>query len=98
MKEFFQKISEMAAVYSTNLLGALLILLIGIWVSRRLARVLQDLLGKTHLDNTFVVFAGNMIRILFYGLVILAALNNVGVPMTSVLALLAQRGWPWHWP
>ncbi|MGV3524127.1 MAG: mechanosensitive ion channel family protein [Candidatus Sericytochromatia bacterium] len=92
MKEFFQKISEMAAVYSTNFLGALLILVIGIWISRRLARLFQELLGKTHLDNTFVVFAGNVIRILFYGLVILAALNNVGVPMTSVLALLGTAG------
>lgn len=92
LKEIIAKISALASTYSEQAIKAVLIVLVGFWIARRLAKLVQKILGKTHLDATYIPFAGNVTKIGLYFLVILAALNNVGVQMTSVLALLGTAG------
>lgn len=92
LKEVIAKVSALASSYSEQALKAVAILLIGFWIARRIAKLVQKLLGKTHLDATYIPFAGNVTKIGLYFLVTLAALNNLGVQMTSVLALLGTAG------
>ncbi len=92
LKEIIAKASALASTYSEQAIKAVLIVLVGFWIARRLAKLVQKILGKTHLDATYIPFAGNVTKIGLYFLVILAALNNVGVQMTSVLALLGTAG------
>ncbi len=92
MKEFFNKVGELAAVYSLQALSALVILVIGFWVARRLAGVLTRFLSKTQLEPTYIAFFGNALKIMLYVLVLLAGLNTLGVQMTSVIALLGTAG------
>lgn len=92
MKEFLDKLNILAAEYSTRALGALVILIVGIWAARKLTQIVAELLSKTHLDGTLQVFASHITRILLYVLVFLAALNSIGVPLTSVMALLGTIG------
>ncbi|HEY9842287.1 MAG TPA: mechanosensitive ion channel domain-containing protein, partial [Candidatus Obscuribacterales bacterium] len=86
------KLNQLGAEYSTRLLGGLAILILGIWLTRKLARLTVAFLNKTQVDSTLHVFATNTVKIVLYGLVLLAALNSVGVPMTSVVALLGTIG------
>lgn len=92
MEALWQKAIELAIVHGTRVLGSLVIVFVGLWLARRLARLLQDALGKTQLDHTFTNIAGHVIKVLLYGVVLLAAANNVGVPLTSVLALVGTAG------
>lgn len=92
MNEYLNKLNQLAAEYSTRVLGGLLLLVAGFWVARRLAGIFSELLGKTKLDGTLIVFATNLVRILLYGIVILSALGSMGVPMTSLVALLGTAG------
>jgi small conductance mechanosensitive channel len=92
MNTLIDKLNESAVAYGSRFLGALLIFAFGIWVSKRLSSFVKDILNKTQMDTTFIAFASNMVRVLLSGVVILAALNSVGVPMTSVLALLGTIG------
>lgn len=92
LKEIIAKVSALASTYSEQAIKAVLIVLVGFWIARRLAKLVQKILGKTHLDATYIPFAGNVTKIGLYFLVMLAALNNVGVQMTSVLALLGTAG------
>jgi len=92
MHEFFQKAGELAAASSSQALIAILILVIGFWVSRRLAGLFTTFLTKTHLEPTYIVFFANALKLLLYGLVLLASLNTMGVQMTSVIALLGTAG------
>lgn len=91
-KDILAKISAVASAYSEQAIKALVILLVGFWIARRVAKLVQKILGKTHLDATYIPFAGNVTKIGLYFLVTLAALNNLGVQMTSVLALLGTAG------
>lgn len=92
LKEIIAKISTLASTYSEQAIKAVLIVLVGFWIARRLAKLVQKILSKTHLDATYIPFAGNVTKIGLYFLVMLAALNNMGVQMTSVLALLGTAG------
>jgi small conductance mechanosensitive channel len=92
LKDILTKISNLASSYSEQAIKAVAILLIGFWIARRVAKLVQKILGKTHLDATYIPFAGNVTKIGLYFLVTLAALNNLGVEMTSVLALLGTAG------
>lgn len=90
--QFLARLNALAAEYSGNLFGSLLILVVGFWVARKLTGIVSDVLGKTRLDGTLCVFATNATRIVLYGLVLLATLGTLGVPMTSVVALLGTVG------
>ncbi|MBT9547189.1 MAG: mechanosensitive ion channel [Candidatus Sericytochromatia bacterium] len=92
LKPYFDKLNESAALYSMRFLGALLILVLGLWASKRLSRILREILSKTQLDQTFISFIGNMLRVVLTAVVFLAALSSMGVPTTSVLALLGTAG------
>jgi small conductance mechanosensitive channel len=91
-KPYLDKLNESAALYSMRFLGALLILVLGLWASKRLSRILREILSKTQLDQTFISFIGNMLRVVLTAVVFLAALSSMGVPTTSVLALLGTAG------
>lgn len=92
LKEITAKISTLASSYSEQAIKAIAILLIGFWIARHLSKLVQKILSKTHLDATYIPFAGNVTKIGLYFLVTLAALSNLGVEMTSVLALLGTAG------
>jgi len=49
---------------------------------------LKQIMGKSQVDATLVSFASNVLFYLLIGLVMIAALGNLGVPTTSVVALL----------
>lgn len=92
MEPYLQKINELILNSGSRVLGSLLILVLGLWVSKRLANLLKEILGKSQLDPTFTTFFGNMLQVVLTGVVALAAVSNLGVPMTSVLALLGTAG------
>ncbi|MGE3728824.1 MAG: mechanosensitive ion channel family protein [Candidatus Sericytochromatia bacterium] len=92
LKPYLDKLNESAALYSVRFLGALLILVLGLWASKRFSRILRDVLSKTQLDPTFISFIGNILRVVLTAVVFLAALSSLGVPTTSVLALLGTAG------
>jgi len=92
MDKFIQQMNALAVAYAGKVIGAVLILLIGFWVARKFNRILRRVLEKTQLETTYVSVTVNMTRILFYGLVLLAAMSSLGVPMTSVIALLGTAG------
>lgn len=92
MEPYLRKINELALNSGSRVLSSVLILVLGLWVSKRLGNLLKELLGKSQLDPTFIAFSGNMLRVILTGVVVLAAVSNLGVPMTSVFALLGTAG------
>ena len=76
------------AEYGFRLLGAVAVFVVGRWIASWLTRVARRGMGRSGLDETLINFAASVI---YYGLlvvVILAALNLVGVETTSVVAVL----------
>ena len=71
---------------------ALVIYIIGKWIAKRITRVITRLMERAELDVTLVTFLANIVYAFLLAAVILAALDTLGVPVTSLLAVLGAAG------
>jgi small conductance mechanosensitive channel len=78
--------------YGTRIIGALLILLIGLWVGRRLGNMLGRSLERRDFDPTLSKFFSNCVRYLILTLIVLMCLGLFGADVTSFAAILAAMG------
>ncbi|MEL7032538.1 MAG: mechanosensitive ion channel domain-containing protein [Pseudomonadota bacterium] len=78
---------------ATNVLLALVILIVGFWIAGRVGAVVRGI-GKQHekLDDTLFNFLGSLARYTVLAFVIIAVLNRFGVETTSIVALLGAAG------
>ncbi len=75
-----------------HLLIAGVIFLIGRWVARALTRVSGKVASKAKLDVTLVKFLENIVYAILMTIVVMASLDQLGVPTTSFAAILAAAG------
>lgn len=78
--------------WGSRLLMALLIFLIGSWLSRRVSSGMEHLLRHRGMDGIMVSFIGNLGYMALFAAVIIAALGSLGVETTSLLAVLGAAG------
>ena len=78
--------------WSIKIITALLIFVIGRWFARLLVRLSRNLMRKSQLDQMLIDFIGNILYALLLIVVVLAALDQLGVKTTSALALLGAAG------
>lgn len=88
-----QSISDMIAMYSTNIAIAIVIFIVGKWAAKRITQILMKLLSKQkNVDDTLLNFFEDIVYYLLLIVVILAALDQIGIETTSVLAILGAAG------
>ncbi len=80
------------AVYAINIIGALLIFIVGKWLARRIADLFAKLLEKNNVDLTLVNFLKNLTYYILVVLVVVAAIGRLGVNTTSFLTIIGDAG------
>ena len=86
-------IVEIAIGYSISFVFALLIFFIGKWISKSVVKILGKALRKVGgVDETLVKFLENIVYDALLTVVIIAALNKLGIATTSFLAILGAAG------
>jgi small-conductance mechanosensitive channel len=78
--------------WGLKLLAAALIFLIGMWLAKRFSAGLERVLGRAHVDATLSGFLRRVSYAVMLVLVIITALSAIGVPSTSMFALLGAAG------
>jgi small conductance mechanosensitive channel len=78
--------------WSIKIVTALLIFTIGRWIAKGITRVSENVMTRSKLDTMLVHFIGNIVYSLLFAIVILAALEQLGVRTTSALAILGAAG------
>ncbi|MBA2238730.1 MAG: mechanosensitive ion channel [Lysobacter sp.] len=73
-------------------LGALLLFLIGLRVARWISNIAQRALTRAQVETTAVLFLRKVAYVVLLVVLILAVLQVVGVPMTSMIAVLGAAG------
>ena len=81
-----------AIPWAINIVTALLIFIIGKIVVKILVNLLGKVLGRTKLDNILVDFLKAIANALLLLIVIIAALDQLGVDTTSMIALIGAAG------
>ncbi|MDP8236244.1 MAG: mechanosensitive ion channel [Candidatus Erginobacter occultus] len=80
------------AEYGLKLIGAVLILIVGRILSGLLRKLVTRILGRLKTDPAIVSFSGTLVYVLILIFTVVAALANLGVEMTSFIALIGAAG------
>lgn len=78
--------------WSVNVALAILIYIVGRWAVRLIVASVRGLMGKANVDASLNDFACNLINAALTIVVIIAALDRLGVDTTSVMAVFAAAG------
>lgn len=81
-----------AAHWALRLSLALLVLLVGLWLTRLATRLLTRVLTRMNVDPMLREFLRNLASGALIVVVVVGALDQAGVPMTSILAALGAAG------
>ena len=89
---YYNIILENLQTYAPKLVFAILILVIGLWISRKIIKTIRKGLKKKHFDPALESFLLNLLSIGLKTLVFVAVLSQLGVATTSLAALLGAAG------
>jgi len=85
------KYTDMAVMYASEyglkIIAALVIFIVGKWVAKKLTAVIKKMMTKSSVDKTLVEFSESIIYSVILLMVIIAALNQLGVNTTSFVAV-----------
>ncbi|MHC5211383.1 MAG: mechanosensitive ion channel family protein [Planctomycetota bacterium] len=89
---WIDKVVDWAVAFAPSLVGAVLTLIIGLWVAKLLTKGVRAMLGRANVDQALSQFLGTLV---YYGLVavvLVAAVGKLGVQTTSFVAILGAAG------
>lgn len=80
------------AEYGLRVIAAIVILLLGLWLAKRLSRLLVVALEKKNTDATLTGFLSSMVYGALVVFVVIAAVGKLGVQTTSFVAVIGAAG------
>ncbi len=92
MEDVLKKIVDLGVSYGGKLLLALITLIVGLAVIKAVKKTLERRSEKSSIDKTLQVVIKNVVITLLYLILIISIVEIMGVPMTSVMALIASCG------
>lgn len=92
MSKIIDTITFFITNYSLKIVGAILILIIGKWLSRYLSKLLGKILEKNKVEKTLTSFLGNITYYSLLLMVLIAAAGQLGINTTSFLTIVGAAG------
>lgn len=83
---------QLFETWGLRLLAAIVIFVVGRWLARRLSTGLDRVMGRAGVDATLGGFLRNIAYAIMLVLVIMTALTAIGIPTTSMFAVLGAAG------
>ena len=91
-KDMLDSLIEIGSSISISLLMALAILIIGRQLVKLILRLITVALEKSNVEDTVRIFVTNLLNTLLMILVFIAAINQLGIETTSIIAVLGAAG------
>jgi len=91
-EQYFQQIVDLVVTYGAKLLLAIVVLIIGLAVIKRIAKMVRKALAKRDVDPSLAPFLTSIIGALLKVMLIISIASMVGVEMTSFVAILGAAG------
>lgn len=91
-EEILQWLSDMAVAYGIKILGAIVVLLIGLWVIKAIMKGIRKGFDKKEMDPSLKPFLLSMISVLLKIMLGISVLTMLGIEMTSFIAILGAAG------
>lgn len=87
-----EKLQIVGIEYGVKIVGALIFLIIGMWIAKLIKRGIVKLMEKRNVDPTLISFAASLLYVALQIFVIVAALEKLDVKTTSFVAILGAAG------
>ncbi|GLQ30311.1 mechanosensitive ion channel family protein [Litoribrevibacter albus] len=88
IEKAYDLITEFLVTYSFQVVGAIVILVVGFFVSRSISRVIDKFCRSRGIDVTLSKFLSNAIHILIFGCFIIISLGKFGISIAPFVAAL----------
>ncbi len=90
--ELYYMIVTYLVTYSFQIIGAIIIMIIGTFIGRRMGNVVQGIAEKKGLDITLSRFFGSCARIAIISFAVVIALPKLGIQITPFVAAIGAIG------
>ena len=90
--KFFQSVGNAMLAAIPTIILAIVILIIGLILSKLVLALLSKGLSRTKLELTVTKFTTQMAKIVLYTLLITIVLNILGIPATSIITVIGTAG------
>lgn len=88
VERFYTIIKDYLVNYSIQVAAAILILIIGLWVSKKLSKTVERLLLKHNIDIALTNFIANVVKVLLIVMFVVIALGKLGISITPFVAAI----------
>ncbi|MEN7973475.1 MAG: mechanosensitive ion channel domain-containing protein [Verrucomicrobiota bacterium] len=86
------RIMEIGVTYGTKILGALIVLVVGMWIARAIKKLVVRVMEKKEVDPTLISFLAALVHMALKVFVIVAALGKLDIQTASFVAVLGAAG------
>ena len=93
LTEVYVELAALVTSYGLEVLGAVVMLIVGLWLSGWAKRATASALSRLRrVDETLRSFFANLVKYLVLVMTIIAVLNQFGVQTASLIAVLGAAG------
>ena len=92
MEAMVDKLYGYLLVYGLNVLAAIVIFIVGRWLARAISNIIGKMMRKSNVDEMLTNFVKHITYFGMLVVVIVAALNKLGLQTTSLIAVLGAAG------
>ncbi|PCJ31437.1 MAG: mechanosensitive ion channel protein [Gammaproteobacteria bacterium] len=88
----FEKFTDLTISYGSQFLLAVLVLVIGLWIIKRVIKALSKQTSTSVADETLAKFIASGVDVLLKVLLVISVASMVGIETTSFIAILGAAG------
>ena len=89
---YYDRVKEILFDYGPKLLGAILLLIVGLWIIKLLTKGLRKAAKQRSMDETLQKFLSNLLSWVLKVILFIAVLGQIGIESTSFIAVLGAAG------
>jgi small conductance mechanosensitive channel len=90
--KYIDLITKFAIEYGLRIVGAIIVLFVGLWIVKRLNKSIYRFLIKRKIDESLQPFLQSLLSALLKVLLVITVMSMVGIEMTSFVAILGAAG------
>lgn len=88
VEHYYTLIRDYLINYSMQVVAAIIIMLVGMWVSKKLSSIVEKLMLKHNIDITLTNFISNVVKVLLVIMFVVIALGKLGISVTPFVAAI----------
>jgi small conductance mechanosensitive channel len=92
VNKYLDKTIDFGFEFAPKLLGGIIVLVIGLWVTKIITKGVEKSLEKSKIDHSLIPFLRSLTNIILKALVAITAMGMIGIQMTSFVAILGAAG------